>query len=166
MENLMLDTMKVALNFSLTGKHIHVNPVKAVENLTAEKASKLPENGEHSCWQILHHIVFWQDLMLEALRRKKEVNWPKTNELSWAAEISNNDKDWNNLVERFKKGLDEALKMTEDIESQEELPAWPKVPAYQALMVFGQHNAYHIGQLVATRQALGFWPPSPDHKTF
>ena len=162
----MLETMTTALKFSLTGKHIHVNPVKAIENLTAEEASKLPENGEHSCWHILFHTVFWQDLMLEALRRNEKVNWPKSNEESWAVEITKDAKDWEGLVERFKSGLDEALKMAEDIESQEELPAWPKVPRYQALMVFGQHNAYHIGEIVATRQALGLWPPSPDHKTF
>ncbi len=162
----MFDTMTAALKFSLTGKHIHINPVKAVENLTPEMAAKLPANSEHSCWHILYHIVFWQDLMLEALRRKKEVNWPKTNEPSWNAMITKDEKDWNDLVERFKSGMDEALNMAKDIESQEELPAWPKVPAYQALMVFGQHNAYHIGEIVATRQALGFWPPSSDHTTF
>jgi len=162
----MLDTMTKALKFSLTGHHIHVDPKKAVENLTAETAGKVPENSEHSCWHILHHIVFWQDLMLEALRKKEKVNWPKTNEPSWAVEITKDDKVWNKLVDRFNSGLDEALMMSEDIESQEALPAWPKVPAYQALMVFGQHNAYHIGEIVATRQALGLWPPSPDHKTF
>ena len=162
----MLDTLVTALKFSLTGKHIHVNPIEAVENLTAEMASRIPENGEHSCWHILNHIVYWQDLMLEALRRKEKVDWPKDNEMSWAVPITDDDKDWNNLVERFKAGLEEAMKMSEEIEPESELPAWPKVPAYQALMVFGQHNAYHIGEIVAIRQALGFWPPSPDHETF
>jgi uncharacterized damage-inducible protein DinB len=162
----MLDTMTAALRFSLTGEHIHVNPLKAIANLTPEMAAKLPKNSDHSCWHILYHMVFWQDLMLEALRRKKEVKWPENNELSWAVEITKDEKDWNGLIERFKSGLDEALKMTEDIESQEALPAWPKVPTYQALMVFGQHNAYHVGEIVATRQALGLWPPTSDHKTF
>lgn len=158
--------MANALKFSLTGKHIHVDPVKAIENLTAEMAGRIPENSEHSCWHILHHIVYWQDLMLEALRRKEKVDWPKNNEMSWAVDITDDNMDWYNLVERFKAGIDEALNMSDDIESQEELPAWPKVPAYQALMVLSQHNAYHIGEIVAFRQALGFWPPSPDHKTF
>jgi hypothetical protein len=56
--------------------------------------------------------------------------------------------------------------MTENIKSMEALPSWPKVPAFRALMVFGQHIAYHIGEIVAIRQALGYWPPSEDHKTF
>jgi uncharacterized damage-inducible protein DinB len=162
----MLETMTKALKFSLTGKHIHFNPAKAVENLTPEMAAEVPSNSEHSSWQILGHIVFWQDLMLEALRKKEKVAWPDNNEPSWTTKITKNKKDWVDLVERFKNGIDEALKMSEDIESQETLPAWPKVPVYQALMVFGQHNAYHIGQIVATRQALGYWPPTDDHKTF
>lgn len=162
----MLERMKAALKVSLTGKHIHVNPISAIENLTPEMALRLPANGEHSCWHILYHIVYWQDLMLEALQRKEDVNWPKDNKKSWLDDISGEEKDWSELVERFKSGLDEALKMTEDIESQEELPAWPKVTPLQALMIVGQHNSYHLGEIVATRQALGFWPPSPDHKTF
>lgn len=162
----MLDTMTAALKFSLTGKHIHVDTVHALKNMTAEMAGEIPANSEHSCWQILGHIVYWQDLMLAALRKNEKVAWPKNNEQSWATKVSKNDKDWIDLVEKFKTGLDEALKMTDDIESQEPLPAWPKVPTYQALMVFGQHNAYHIGEIVATRQALGYWPPTEDHKSF
>lgn len=162
----MFGTLTAALKNSLTGKYIHVDPMKALENLTHEMASQLPENSEHSCWHILYHIVFWQDFMLEALRGNKEVKWPDNNKPSWPTETSISKKEWNDLVERFKTGLDEGYKMTEDIESQEDLPAWPKVPAFRALMVFGQHNAYHIGEIVATRQALGFWPPTPDHKTF
>lgn len=162
----MLGTLTAALKNSLNGKGIHIDPMKALENLTPEMAAQVPEKSQHSCWHILHHIVFWQDLMLEALRGEKEVKWPKNNEPSWPSSISGNKKDWDKLVERFRVGLEEGYKMTEDIESQDDLPAWPKAPPFRALMVFGQHNAYHIGEIVATRQALGMWPPSPDHKSF
>ncbi|MFW9927465.1 MAG: DinB family protein [Candidatus Thorarchaeota archaeon] len=140
--------------------------MKSLENLTPEMASKLPAKSEHSCWHILYHIVYWQDLMLEALRSKKDVKWPDNNKLSWPTTISKDENEWHDLVKRFKTGLDEAHKMTENIESQDDLPSWPKVPAFRGLMVLAQHNAYHIGEIVATRQALGFWPPSPDHKVF
>ncbi|MHA1943215.1 MAG: DinB family protein [Candidatus Thorarchaeota archaeon] len=162
----MLGTLTASLKNSLSGKHIHIAPMKALENLSPEMAAKVPENSEHSCWHILHHIVFWQDLMIEALRGNNEVKWPDKNQLSWPTEISKDENEWTALVERFKTGLDEGYKMTENIDSQDDLPAWPKVPTFRALMVFGQHNAYHIGEIVATRQALGYWPPSPDYKTF
>ncbi|MBY8997956.1 MAG: DinB family protein [Candidatus Thorarchaeota archaeon] len=158
--------MTASLKNSIKGEHIHVNPLVALENLTLEMAAKVPENSEHSCWHILHHIVFWQDLMLEALRGKTDVDWPKSNDLSWPKELSKDGTNWDELVQRFKSGIDEAYGMAENIESLEALPSWPKVPAFRALMVFGQHNAYHLGEIVATRQALGLWPPSSDHKTF
>ena len=162
----MFGVLTASLKNSIKGKGIHVDPLVALENLTAEMAAKIPEQSEHSCWHILHHIVFWQDLMLEALRGKKDVKWPKTNEPSWPKELPKDGKKWDELVQHFKEGLEEAYKMTENIESLDELPSWPKVPAFRALIVFVQHNAYHIGEIVATRQALGYWPPSPDHKTF
>lgn len=162
----MLGTLTAALKNSVTGKHIHVDPMTSLENLTPELAATLPAKSEHSCWHILHHIVYWQDLMLEALRGNKDVKWPNNNKLSWPNKLSKEAKDWTELVERFKTGLEEAYKMTEEIESQDDLSSWPKVPAFRGLMILGQHNAYHLGEIVATRQALGLWPPSPDHKAF
>ena len=157
--------MTAALKNSLHGKYIHIDPLKALQNLTPDMAVKKPEKSGHSCWDILHHIVFWQDLMLEAIRGSEKVNWPENNEPSWPSNIENDD-DWDELLERFRVGLEESYKMTENIDSLDELPGWPKVPIFRALMVLGQHNAYHIGEIVATRQALGLWPPSKDHKTF
>jgi uncharacterized damage-inducible protein DinB len=162
----MFEVMTAALKNSINGKHIHIDPMAALKNLTPEMASKVPEKGEHSCWHILHHTLFWQDLMLDALRGKKNVKFPRNNEPSWPKDLSLDSTKWDELVHRFKSGLEEAYKMTEDIESLEALPSWPKVPAFRALMVLGQHNAYHIGEIVAIRQALGYWPPSPDHKAF
>jgi len=162
----MFGVLTAALKNSIKGQHIHVDPMVALKNLTPEMAAEVPEKSEHSCWHILHHIVFWQDLMLEALRGKKEVNWPKTNEPSWLKVLPKDGKKWDELVQKFKSGMEEGYEMTENIESLEALPSWPKIPVFRALMVFGQHNAYHIGEIVATRQALGYWPPSPDYKTF
>ncbi len=162
----MFDIMSASLKDSLRGKHIHVDPMIALQNLTPEMAAKKPEKSEHSCWHILYHVVFWQDLMLEALRGNTSVDWPTNNEPSWPEELPQDEEHWNELVERFRAGLEEGYKLTEHIDSLDNLPAWPKVPAFRALMVFGQHNAYHIGEIVAIRQALGDWPPSPDHKAF
>ena len=162
----MFEIMTDALKNSIYGKHIHIHPMDALKGLTHEMASKVPENSEHSCWHLLYHVVFWQDLMLDAIRGKKQVSWPKNNEPSWPKELPKDAKKWDELVHRFKSGIEEAYKMTEDIESLEDLPAWPKAPAFRALMVIGQHNAYHIGEIVALRQALGYWPPSLDYKTF
>lgn len=153
---------KTILN-GLRGTHIHVDPLKSLEGLDAKTASIVPQNGKFSCWQILYHIVYWQDFMLPHLRGE-EVSWPKNNEESWPDNESlTGEKAWSELVSRFKKGIDEAEELTKTIDSFDNLPTPPKVPTYAALSVFTQHNAYHIGQIVTTRQAIGAWPP-PEHK--
>ena len=159
----MIERLEKSFKSGLRGKHTHFDPLKAVQDLTADTAREIPEKGKFSSWHILYHIVFWQDLMLGALR-KESVDWPKNNEPSWPSEeMLKNDEDWDALVEKFEKGLEEADGLTNTISSMEDLPAWPKVPPYAGYLVLIQHNAYHIGQLIGTRQALGHWPP-PDYK--
>ncbi|MFW9974749.1 MAG: DinB family protein [Candidatus Thorarchaeota archaeon] len=162
----MNEILTAALKNSIKGQHVHVDPMDALLNLNFEMASKLPKNSEHSCWHILYHIVYWQDLMLEALRGKKDMNWPKNNEASWLKNLPKDRENWDELVQRFISGIEEAYRLTEKIESVEALPSWPKVPPFRALMVLSQHNSYHIGQIVTTRQILGFWPPTSEYKTF
>jgi len=159
----MIEKLEKSIKRGLRGKHIHVDPLKAVEGLTAETARKVPGKGNYSCWHFLYHIVFWQDLMLSALR-KESVDWPKNNEASRPDdEMLKNDEDWIGLVNKFEKGLTEADGLTESLDSMDDLPAWPKVPPFSAYLVFVQHNAYHLGEIIATRQALGLWPP-PEYK--
>ena len=159
----MIERLEKSIKSGLRGRHIHIDPLKAVQGLTAESARTIPEKGRYSCWHYLYHIVFWQDLMLGALRQES-VDWPKTNEPSWPKdELLKNDEDWIVLIEKFEKGLAEADSLTTNLDSMDDLPAWPKVPPFAGYLVLVQHNAYHIGQIIATRQALGLWPP-PDYK--
>ncbi|MGY5860702.1 MAG: DinB family protein [Candidatus Thorarchaeota archaeon] len=159
----MIERLETSIKMGLKGKHVHFDSLKALEGLTAETARMIPEKGTFSCWHLLYHIVYWQDLMLGALR-KESVDWPKNNEMSWPSEeLLKNDENWEALVEKFGKGLAEAESMISSIDSMEDLPAWPEVPPFAAYLVLIQHNAYHIGELIATRQALGHWPP-PDYK--
>jgi hypothetical protein len=159
----MIERLEKSLKNGLRGRHTHLDPLKAVQGLTAETARIIPEKGEHSCWHQLYHVVFWQHLMLGALR-KESVDWPKNNATSWPTdEQLKKDADWDALVEKFEIGLIEADSMTKSIDSMDDLPAWPKVPPFAAYLVLIQHNAFHIGELTATRQALGLWPP-PDYK--
>lgn len=159
-----LDVVEQALKRGIRGKHTHIDPLKAIEGLTADTARKVPENGTHSCWHLLHHIVYWQELMLSALRGEK-VNWPKNNDASWPTKTTIEEtENWNELVKQFERGLAEAEEHVQKIESFENLPAWPKVPPFTAILVLSQHNSFHLGEIVATRQALGIWPP-PEYKS-
>jgi uncharacterized damage-inducible protein DinB len=158
-----VDKLEQALKRGIRGKYTHIDPLKALEGLTADSAAIIPPKGWHSCWHLLYHIVYWQELMLAALRGEK-VNWPKNNDLSWPSENTlKQSNEWAKLVQKFEEGLIEADKHVEKTESFEDLPSWPKVAPFAAIMVIAQHNSFHMGEIVATRQALGLWPP-PEYK--
>jgi uncharacterized damage-inducible protein DinB len=158
-----LNKFEQALQRSIFGKYTHIDPLKAIQGLTPETASMVPSKGIHSCWHLLYHIVYWQELMLSALRGEK-VDWPKNNDLSWrSSNLFKKPVAWTKLVQTYEKGLNEAEGQVKKVELFEDLPSWPKVPPFAAIMVIAQHNSFHLGEIVATRQALGIWPP-PDYK--
>ncbi|MGQ4912836.1 MAG: DinB family protein [Candidatus Thorarchaeota archaeon] len=161
MQEPLLEMVRIALS----GRHIHINPVHALEGIDADQAAAVPVDGVHSCWHLLHHTVFWQDLMLEALRGKT-VEWPETNSVSWPAPREKCDaRVWSDLVGQFRDGVAEAETLAESVDAETALPGWPKVTALGAFMILAQHNAYHIGEIVAMRQVLGFWPPPGKSQT-
>lgn len=161
----MLDKLETNLKGGLRGKYIHIEPLKAIDGLDAKSATLVPPKGIHSCWQQLHHIVYWQNLMLSACKGES-VDWPKNNDASWSENDILTAEIWEKTVSDFKKGIEDAELLTKNIESSDDLPAWPKVPLFVALMHLIQHNSFHIGELVGTRQALGLWPPPDYMQTF
>ena len=143
----------------LRGKHTHVDPLKAVKGLSFEMANKRPGKDVHSCRELLYHIVYWQDLMLSALRGE-DVKWPEDFSLGWPLPSKiNTELKWKKLVNNFCKGVEEAETLSQKKRLTETLPSWKYVNSIGALGILALHNSYHIGQLVTVRQSLKQWPP-------
>ncbi len=155
----MTDTFPVILKKALRGHDAHLDPMKGLRGLTAEIAQKQTGQGFHSCWDILYHMVYWQDFVLAAIRGE-EASWPKVPLEDWPSDVSERkDFDWDKIVERFERGLEEAKKLAGESDLTKPMPAWGEAPTAKALIVLIQHNSYHLGQIVANRRLLGDWPP-------
>ncbi len=141
----------------LYGKHTHVDPMKAIRGLDAQKARMAPE-GPHSSWAILYHVVKWQDATIEALRGN-EVNWKQVGATDWPtkAELTE-DLRWDELVSKFEIGLDDMKQLIETSDPEGIIPNW-NIPFAGAALMILQHNSYHLGQIVTVRQATDSWPP-------
>lgn len=140
----------------LYGKQTHVSPERAISGLDSNTAKKKLGDNSHSIWELLHHIVVWQDVTIDAINGKdvdwKEVharNWPSNKELL-------SDSDWEKLVKQFYSGLEEMEKIIESGDFARIIPEW-KAPVAEGLLVVLQHNSYHLGQIVSVRQATGTW---------
>ncbi|MBI4640222.1 MAG: DinB family protein [Candidatus Tectomicrobia bacterium] len=157
----MSETLRKILADALRGEGAHVDPVRAVSNLRAESATLQPASGVHSAYQLLSHMVYWQDLILQAARGE-QVSWPASLAEGWkdhsAAEAAAN---WASLVARFQAGVEEAGQLARTADLDQPLANWGDSTVLKALSVLAVHNSYHLGQVVMARQVAGQWPP-PD----
>jgi uncharacterized damage-inducible protein DinB len=131
----------------------------ALAGLSPEQASWRNESENHSIWQIVNHLIFWNERWLI---RFKGIIPPKM-------EGGNNEtfenkkgssEQWKLAVKKLDDLLGEwetELMMAEDSKlSAEPFPGsggqWMDV-----LTQIPVHNAYHIGQIVNIRKQQGSW---------
>ena len=159
----MQDSIITTFKRGLVGKGIHLDSRKAIKGLTPLIARKKPHNDVHSCWELLHHIVVWQDAIIKAIKGKdvdwdsigKNNNWP-------SAEMLKQDLNFNNLVVKFDKGIEKVEKLIEKVKFSDPMPGWENHPVFEGISVLLQHNSYHIGQMVVVRKLLGEQPSSDN----
>ena len=144
------------LGRALSGKGAHVAAAGAFSGIDVETAGARPSGLPHSLYQILSHIVFWQNWAVEWLdgedpRIPKHASgsWPEDAEPDSAAE-------WERSVRQFQKGLKELEGRSEETDLQTKQG---KQSRLEMLHTIASHNSYHIGEAVVLRQMLGKWPP-------
>ena len=145
----------------LRGGSAHLGFDEAIEGLPADlRGTKHPELP-HTAWQLLEHLRIAQWDILDFSRNPDYVT-PKWPDDYWPETAAPPDAAaWDRSVEQFRR----------DLQAMQDLVADPKTDLYakipwgdgqtilrEALLV-ADHNAYHIGQIVSLRQALGAWQP-------
>lgn len=143
----------------LKGGHAHADFETAVKNVPVEMRGKRPRGAEHSPWEVLEHLRIAQSDILEFSRdpKHKSPDWPGG---YWPGKPAPPDeKAWDKSVREFRKDL----KSMCDLVADESTDLFAKIPhgdgqtiLREALLV-GDHNAYHLGELVLVRRLLGAW---------
>jgi len=115
------------------------------------------ENFPHTAWMLLEHLRLAQWDILEFSRNPKHASpaWP---EGYWpASEAPPSEKEWKASMVAFKKDL----RAMEQLVADKKVDLYAKIPwgdgqtiLREALLV-ADHNAYHLGQLVALRKSIG-----------
>jgi DinB family protein len=142
----------------LRGRGAHLDFEKALADLPPELRGAKAPGLPHTVWQLLEHLRIAQWDILEFSRNPDHVSppWP---EGYWPSETAPDDDAWDGAVKGFRR----------DLKAMQDLVADPKTDLYakiswgdsqtilrEALLV-ADHNAYHLGQIVSVRHALGAW---------
>jgi uncharacterized damage-inducible protein DinB len=137
----------------------HADFHAAVDDFPPKLRGRVPEGLPYSAWQLLEHIrlALWDILEFSRDARHKSPAWP---EGYWpkAAEPPSADA-WDKSV----KAVDEHVAAMRELVSDPSRDLFVPLPhgtgqtlLREALLV-ADHNAYHLGQLVLLRRALGAW---------
>ena len=137
----------------------HVDFQSAVTDIPADRRGEQPEGLPFSPWQLLEHMRIAQHDILDFCRNPKyqEMHWPDD---YWPKTPAPPDAAaWEASVSAFRDDL-EAMKQ---LASDPTLDLFAKIPHgsgqtyLREVLLVADHNAYHLGQLIAVRRLLGIW---------
>lgn len=147
----------------LDWQEAHVGFDKVVAGIPADKRGARPPGFEHSPWQLLEHLRLAQKDILRFCVDKHYAHDMKFPDDYWPKDPAPpNDRAWTASIADFKADLEKMRDLTRDasVDLYALVPTGKKQQTYlRATLLVADHNAYHIGQLVLVRRALGIWPP-------
>ena len=137
----------------------HVTFDDAVAKLPASARGSVPKGLPYSPWQLLEHMRLTQADILEFCVRRDygEKAWPKD---YWPPTASPpTARAWSASIAQFKRDRRALARLAMD--SRRDLlgrvPAGSGQTLLREIILAADHTAYHVGQLVAVRRALGVW---------
>ena len=144
----------------LEWEEAHVSFDTAVDEIPPDTRGARAPGFEHSPWQLVEHIRIAQEDILDFCVNagyRHTMKWPDDYWPTDAAPPSENA--WTGSVASFTRSREELKRLARDAEDLTALvPTGKKQQTYlRAILLAADHAAYHVGQLVALRRALGIW---------
>jgi hypothetical protein len=148
--------------YLLDGGGAHLDFEKAVAGLPVELRGVKPVNIPHSPWRLVEHMRICQWDILEFSRNPDHVS-PDFPDGYWpAGDSPPDDLAWDRCLSDFRDDLAAMRQLVRD-ESNDltaKLPHGDGQTILREALLVADHNAYHLGQLVIVRKALGAWRES------
>lgn len=159
------DAVLRALRELWAGRGAHADLETALEGLPAADRARRPEGMPYSVWELVEHLrISQEDLVAYTLDASHPTpSWPDG---YWPARRDEvDDATWRESVNGLLRSLDamEAwlhdpeFDLMADIPGSDPLPSGGRRTPYRQMLIAADHRAYHLGQIVTLRRALGNW---------
>jgi len=152
------DPLREQLRKVLDWEDAHVGFDKAVAGVPKALRATIPEGSAHSLWQLLEHLRICQLDILDFCRNPGYVEIPM--EAYWPSSATPpSARAWEESVAAFRRDRDELKRLAADrgVDLFARIPHGSGQTYLRELLLVADHNAYHVGQLVALRRRLGTW---------
>jgi hypothetical protein len=151
-------SLREQLRKLLDWEDAHINFDRAIDGIDPRKHGEVKEGLAHSLWQLLEHLRRCQFDILDFCRNPKYKE-PSMAEY-WPPSIAPpSEAAWGESVASFRRDREELKKLAMDtrIDLFARIPHGSGQTWLRELILVADHNAYHVGQIVASRRALGDW---------
>jgi uncharacterized damage-inducible protein DinB len=137
----------------------HLSFDAAVEGVPPKLRGAAPAGLPYSPWQLIEHLRLTQHDILDFCRNPnyRELHWPDD---YWPASAAPpKPADWDESIAQFRR--DRAA--LQSLASDSKIDLFARIPHgsgqtyLRELLLVADHSAYHVGQLVTVRRALGAW---------
>lgn len=141
----------------------HVGFDTAADGIPPDRQGARAAGFEHSPWQLLEHVRIAQEDILDFCVNsayEHTMTWPGD---YWPADPAPPRQNaWTESVAAYARSRDALKRVARDVEDlTATVPTGRGDQTYlRAILLAADHAAYHVGQLVAVRRALGIWPGS------
>lgn len=143
----------------LSGGQAHVTPQQALDGINPALRNVGPAADLHSVWEEMEHMRICQE---DILRYTLDASWtsPAFPEGYWPKTTDPPaEETWSGSLAAFLTDLAAVIKLAEDrsLDLTAEFPHGEGRTYLRQILLIADHNAYHLGQIVQTRRALGDW---------
>ena len=154
-----LEGLRAQLAALLDWRDAHADFDTAVDGLPPALRGRTPEGLPYSPWQLVEHLRRAQHDILDFCRNPdyEELTWPDD---YWPAEAEPpSAAAWDESLAGFRRDREALGALARDPGSDlfAPIPHGSGQTLLRELLLTADHNAYHIGQLVAVRRLLGAW---------
>ncbi len=141
----------------LRGGQAHVGPV-ALDGVPPGRVHERARGWTHSLYDLLWHLRMAQADILEFATSAdyQDKDWPA----AYWPERDAAAGDWDRQRAAFLADLDALADLARTADLTAELAWAPGYTPLRQILVAADHNAHHLGQVVALRRHLGLWPPA------
>ena len=151
-------TLRAHLRRLLDWEDAHASFDRAIAGLPARLRGHTPDGWPHSAWQLLEHLRICQHDILDFCRNPNYVElamedlWPRSakppSAQAWTASVA--------AVRRDRAAM-KKLAADRKVDLFARIPHGSGQTYLREILLVADHGAYHVGQLVALRRALGAW---------